>query len=127
MTLHLVAIVYWIGAVCVSGLIGWHAVTIFSVEPKNKPQLWQQRFLNFVGALSGWTVLWALGIRFWDCLSTPNGYAAVTVGWWDVFGGFIAFIGVTGYLPYTVIGLVDAVFKAGHAVALIAAKSLKLS
>ena len=120
MTPQRVAIGYWLVAVCVSGAIGWYALPIFSVEKTNTPMLWQQRWTNFVGVLTGWLILWALGIHFWDSLSLPNGYAAVTVGWWDAFGGFIAFIGVTGYLPYTVIGLVHTIFETGRRLADIA-------
>jgi len=117
-------VAYWIIAVCVSGWIGWYALPIFSVEKTNTPMLWQQRLTNFVGALVGWLVLWPLGVRYWGCLSVA-GCTDVSVGWWDVFGGFIAFIGVTGYLPYTVIGLIRTVFEAGRRLAEIAAGFFK--
>lgn len=125
MTFYCVAAIYWFIAVCLSAWIGWYALTIFQVKSPNTPHLWQQRLLNFVGSLIGWVVLWALGIRFWDSLVTPNGYSTATVGWWDVLGGFVAFIGVTGYLPYTVIGLIHAVFEQGRTLALIVGRFLK--
>jgi hypothetical protein len=38
-------------------------------------------------------------------------------GLWDVVGGFFAFIGIAGYLPYTVIGFVNGVFETGKLIA----------
>ncbi len=69
---------------------------------------WQQRWLNFVGALIGWLVLWPLGLRYWGCLSS-GGCPTASVGWWEVFGGFVAFMGITGYIPHAVIGPIQAV------------------
>lgn len=121
MNLHCIAFVYWAVALIVSGLIGWHALTIFSVEPTSTPHLWQQRLTNFAGALIGWVALWVLGLRFSGCLS-GGGCATATWGGWDLFGAFIAFIGISGYLPFTVIGLIKTVFTAGQGIAQMAAR-----
>jgi hypothetical protein len=86
--------------------------------------LWQQRWLNFVGALIGWLVLRPVGVRYLGCLSS-SGCPAVAGDWWTVFAGLVAFLGITGYIPYAVIGLIHAVLGALRTVAKIIADWLK--
>jgi hypothetical protein len=116
--------VYWVVAVIASGLLGWHALEIFSVPRVNEPNLWQQRFLNFVGSMFGWLVLWPLTLRYLPCVSS-TGCPELHFGWWDVLACFVAFIGVTGYLPFTVIGAITAVFGSLRSLAQIVASWLK--
>jgi hypothetical protein len=120
----LIEAAYWLVAVCVSALLGWNALAIFKVEKTSEPMLWQQRFTNFVGALIGWLVLWPLAVRYLGCVSS-KGCPELLVGWWDVLGCFVAFIGITGYLPYTVIGAINAIFGALRSLAQIVASWLK--
>jgi hypothetical protein len=106
------AAVYWVVALVASGLYGWHAVEIFKAhiaareESPSKSWWWHQRWLNFLGALVGWLALWLLLRKFLGCML---GDCDADVGAWDVVGALVAFVGVTGYLPNTVVSLVSGV------------------
>ncbi len=106
------AVAYWVVALGASGLYAWHAVTIFTQSrqpdelPRPKPWIWHQRWLNFVGALAGWLALWILVKAFGACLYSACG---VEFGAIHAVGALIAFVGITGYLPSTVVSLVAGV------------------
>jgi hypothetical protein len=111
--------VYWVIVIATGALLGWHALTVFDVKMTSKPRLWQQRFVklrrrsDWLGnALAADGALLELSVR--AELHQHN------VGWWDVLGALVAFFGVTGYLPYTVIGAINAHFNAGQRLAEIA-------
>lgn len=107
-----VATVYWGIALVASGLYGWRAVAIFKshiAERENQPPKawwWHQRWLNFLGALVGWLALWFMMRKFGGCVF---GECVADIGTWDVVGALVAFIGVTGYLPISVVSLVSGV------------------
>jgi hypothetical protein len=107
-----VATVYWTIAVVASFLYGWCAVAIFKPhiagreEPPPTSWWWHQRWLNFLGSLVGWLVLWLLIRKFGGCVFSG---CAADIGVWDVVGAFVAFIGVTGYLPSSVVSLVAGI------------------
>jgi hypothetical protein len=74
----------------------------------SRPQLWHERWLNLFGSLVGWVTGWLILVRHcgWPiqkCGGQPDG--------WDLIGGLVAFVGVTGYLPYTIVGLISGVHK----------------
>lgn len=104
--------IYWVIALVASLLYGWHAVAIFkahisSADPQPpKSWWWHQRWLNFLGAFVGWSALWFLLRKFIGCILGPC-TAEPTA--WDVLAAFISFIGITGYLPATVVSLVAGV------------------
>jgi hypothetical protein len=113
----LVEIGYWLIAVGVSLFLGYHALAIH-VEPQADPKdstkpapvpvvrwqhLWQQWWLNFVGAMVGWIVLWPLIIQYGPCLALSGCQCGAVPGWWAAFGALIAFLGITGYLPSSII------------------------
>jgi hypothetical protein len=102
-------IVFWLVALIASVLYGWNAWYIFvsPSEPPSRAQKWHQRWLNFLGALVGWTALWLLAKKFFvPCVVAQ---CINDVGALDVVGALVAFVGVTGYLPYTVVSLVSGV------------------
>jgi len=113
--------IFWFIALVASGLLGWKAVEIFTdvakKEKKEQPPpswWWQQRWFNFLGSIVGWAALRVLIRRYWTyilggCAADPN--------LWNLLAGFIAFVGVTGYLPYTVYGLISCVYRVGHKLA----------
>jgi hypothetical protein len=111
---------YWIVAIGASTFYGWKAVEIHSfssatggtssgeaAESANTPYPWawvvHQAWLNFLGAFVGWLALWILGRRFWDCVF---GACSASPGGWDILSGLVAFVGMTGFLPGTVVSLV---------------------
>lgn len=98
-------------AVVASLFYGWKAVEIFTEIPKKPKEeqphsawWWHQRWLNFAGSLAGWVVLWILIKRY---LPHFTGQCEIILTYWDVIGAVVAFIGITGYLPFTIIGLLS--------------------
>jgi hypothetical protein len=102
-------VAYWLVALVASALYGWKAVEIFTDVPnhKGKPPSawwWHQRWLNFAGSVVGWVALWVVGKKLLPCFLTE---CAAEPSIWLALSTFIAFVGVTGYLPFTVVGLVS--------------------
>jgi hypothetical protein len=62
-----------------------------------------QFWLNFVGSLVGWTALWFLLRRVFASIESP---CSPSISWSDVSIFLAAFIGVTGFLPFTVVSLI---------------------
>jgi hypothetical protein len=115
--------IFWSIALVASALYGWKAVEIHS-PPKKTPIAktdgsqsttdaevreetdfpsswwWHQRWLNFLGALVGWIALWFLARKFAPCLFAE---CTVAPSAWDVAGAFLAFVGITGFLPGTIV------------------------
>ncbi len=102
-----ISVAYWVIAVAASALYGWKAVEIFTDVPSQRSRppaawWWHQRWLNFLGSLVGWVALWILGRKLVPCVAgrcnpgLEGSYALL---------GFLAFVGVTGYLPYGVVGI----------------------
>jgi len=115
------SIVFWAVALTASALYGWNAVAIHSPPRKkakdrsgeeSKEELvyppawwWHQRWLNFLGALVGWLALWFLGRKYVGCLFSACTAAPEA---WDVIAALIAFVGVTGFLPGTVVSFLSS-------------------
>ena len=89
---------------------GLKAFKIFKVTvPKTKKYsawAWHQRWFNFVGSVVGWTALWFLIQKAMTVL--PSSYT-LTINVWDAVMFFLAFIGITGHLPYTMMGLIKSI------------------
>lgn len=109
--LSALACVYWPVALAASCFYGWKAVELFTQVPsqEQKPPpawWWHQRWLNFAGAFVGWIALWVVGRKLLPyLLEEGKGESNFTA--WDVLIGFIAFVGITGYLPFTVVGIIS--------------------
>lgn len=112
-------VVFWVVALVVSVLYGWNAAAIFTdvslreVKPA-KAWWWHQRWLNFMGSVTGWTALWLLFRRLAPCLfqecktqlaSASGSASRLDAG--DAAMAFVAFVGITGYLPFAVVGLIS--------------------
>ena len=102
---------HWLFAcVCLllSVFYGCSACEIFNVSKEDRPLSWRihQFWLNFLGAAVGWIAAWALLGSVLECnllkcnLSIAPSSAALF---------FLAFLGITGHLPATIIGLVGGV------------------
>lgn len=97
---------------------GWKAVKIFKAN-KTETQIdkldwaWKahQIWLNFAGSAVGWIVLWVMLKRYSPCIYAE---CSVVFGVWDLLGSFIAFVGVTGYLPSAVVGFVSGLSLLGN-------------
>ncbi len=105
------AIGYCVAAIVGSVLYGWKACEIFDVSTKKKdseelqPRSWRihQFWLNFLGSLVGWVAAWALLRPLVACATGP---CALSVSTSTVLLFFLAFIGVTGHLPWAVVGAI---------------------
>ncbi len=112
---HHVGCIFWLIALIISGLFGWYATDVWP-QPKSQEtdeklrkrqetanrryQIW----FNFTGSIVGWIVLWILICRHWDYIL--GRCATLNPGWSDLLMGFIAFIGITGHLPWTAAGII---------------------
>ncbi len=65
-----------------------------------------QFWLNFLGSIVGWIITYFLLSRIEYLWESDYSY---TISFADVFSFLLAFIGITGFLPMTVVGLVNAV------------------
>jgi hypothetical protein len=98
-----------VSAVLVSILHGCFCFEVHGLKRSDFswPSLIQQGWFNFVGSLFGWAALWCLVRRAWSVwgVSSSSGQATIS----DFGLGFVAFVGISGYLPYTTMGAVDAI------------------
>jgi hypothetical protein len=107
-----VRIAYGLVALTASGLYGWYAVEIFLGVPRpgelvhRKFLSWKihQGWFNFCGSIVGWICLWNLGLKFVP-LAVTDTYPSLT--WADIGLAFVAFVGVTGYLPFAVVTIMQ--------------------
>lgn len=98
---------FWGVAIVASSLYGAFAIQIF-VGSKTfpRPWVWHQRWFNFFGSMVGWLAAWLIILRHcgWPittCVGPTDG--------WDLVGALIAFLGMTGHLPFTIMGLAEGV------------------
>jgi hypothetical protein len=103
---------WWVTAIF--GLIGlgasvfyaWYAYDIFLVSTAGKPQAWDihQRWFNFVGSALGWMGLWFVARKVYHCLAVA---CPGHLDWSDAALIAVAFVGITGHLPYALSGLLE--------------------
>jgi len=112
---------FWLFAVLASVFYGVFAFDVFHAKRPGKKE-WQQWahqiWLNFSGAAIGWATLYYLLVMRLRVF----GKAPVTEpGGVDILLLLVAILGITGHLPYTVVGIArgisDAVRKALEKVA----------
>src|SRR5207247_11397656 len=91
-------VVFWIVGLGMSLFHGLYAVSIFNVPAPPKAGIWKvhQFWFNFCGSVSGWIALWFLVHKIAFSLGA---YASASPRLSDVALFFLAFIGVTAYLP----------------------------
>jgi hypothetical protein len=99
-------IVFWSFALAVSAFLGGLCYEVHRLYRQDKwPREIQEMWLNFVGAIAGWIALWLLVRQWWGIwwvASVPPVPIHLSVS--DYVLGLVAFVGISGYLPYTVIG-----------------------
>ncbi len=91
-----------------SAFYGIKATEIFGVSKQGKSRAWKihQFWLNFAGSIVGWITLWFLARKAYICF---GGSCPISFGFWDAAAVFVTFIGITGYLPVTVVGVIQGV------------------
>ncbi len=91
-----------------SVILAWKALEIFVPKEvwSNKSRAWRfhQFWFNFVGSVSGWVALWFVVRSVWMCLSQR---CLPEPGIWDATIAAVALVGITGYLPYTMMGVLE--------------------
>jgi len=91
------SIVFWFVALVMSYVYGRYAYEIHKLDPDSRWRMAGQRWLNFVGAFSGW---FSLYILVFYRISFDLAVFSNQLDWRDLILAFIAFLGVTGYLPH---------------------------
>ena len=93
-------VLYWAFAVIMSLFYAIFAVDALEVSDEdkkeiseNRPLRWHQHWLNFLGSIAGWLLAYAV-IRH---ACSAEGFRPV-----DLPLAFLAFVGMTGHLPYVV-------------------------
>src|SRR6266446_6977071 len=106
----LFVIVFSVVALIFSVFHGAMAADIFMSADARRDKSWawhvHQFWLNFCGSVAGWAALWFI-IEKLGALFTPPRSAAPQ--WSDAALFFLAFLGVTGYLPFAIVTSVQAI------------------
>jgi hypothetical protein len=92
---------YFLAAVIGSLIYGYFAAQIFQVDPR--PKGWQrfhQHWLNFLGAVMGWTAGWVVLNRWLSC---PAFMCADEPRFSTAVLAVAAFIGMAGLMPQTIV------------------------
>ena len=99
---------FWIVAIGFSAFYGWKARDIF--QAKRAEESWayllHQAWLNFAGSLSGWAAFWLEAVRI-SWVATSGAQLQFHLS--DAALAFVAFVGMTGLMPTTVVGLIEGV------------------
>jgi len=87
---------------------GVKACDAFSVDPKGKPWAWHvhQFWFNSAGSAVGWGAAWFVARRVWHCMATTS---PTQLGWSDAALAGVAFVGITGHLPYATAGVLEGI------------------
>src|SRR5258706_864919 len=103
-------VAFWAVAVIVSAFLGWFCFEIHTLNRSSYkwPASVQQVWLNFVGAFVGWIALWFLVRQWWGVWRLPSAPAISVQMTISDFGlALTAFVGISGYLPFTVVGAIQ--------------------
>jgi len=104
-----VLLFFGLTALTFSIFYGAKGIAIFNendAEKFGKYRKWHKRWFNFLGSIIGWIALWMLLPKpICDILRTiENGTPDISLS--NILLFFLFFIGVTGYLPVTIVGVV---------------------
>lgn len=100
-------IVFWALAIVASVLLGVFCFSIHGDPSRNNPaHRIQQGWFNSLGSLFGWASLWVLLHQVWGIWRLSASPVRLTTS--DLVLGLTAFIGISGYLPFTVMGVIHA-------------------
>jgi len=101
---------FWVVGFAFSLFLGAKAPEIFvsSKDREGKPWAWHvhQFLLNFAGSVSGWVALWFI-VR--NVAFVIAAHTATAPQLSDAALFFLAFLGITGYLPFAVLTSVNAI------------------
>ncbi len=106
MCLQIWPVVFALVAIVFSVFYGFKAFDIFGVDHTDKPAAWKfhQFWLNFAGSLAGWLMLWVAVRRV--CLVVGSDHALKMS---DFILFLVAFVGITGFLPLSVVSFIEGI------------------
>jgi len=85
---------------------GFKACGVFGIKSEGKPRSWyiHQFWFNLAGSAIGWCTAWFVSLRVWHHMVniSPD-----DLGWSDAGLIAVAFVGITGHLPYATAGLLE--------------------
>src|SRR5437763_1508580 len=83
---------------------GFAATSIFEVKTSGTSRSWRfhQWWLNFLGSAVGWVAAWFLLHKIVAVAHSP---ATVAIQWSDAALFFLAFVGVTGFMPFSIVSV----------------------
>jgi hypothetical protein len=86
---------------------GRYAFDIFRVDHRSMrlPERVHQLWLNFLGSVAGWLLLWVALQRLAFVIASPDHPLKVS----DFILLLVAFIGVTGFLPLSVVSFIQGI------------------
>ncbi len=118
---------WWVAGLIMSLLWGLRAVALFPDDKHPRWGFFYQFMFNFVGSLAGWCCVYALAVRMWVVLPSPQsllvrggpvpaGLRGQALNPPSFTGGdfllfLMSFLGVTGHLPQAMAGLVSSIEK----------------
>src|SRR6266496_6338830 len=107
MCIHIWPVVLGLVAIAFSVFYGLKAFDIFEVDHAKKPKAWKfhQFWLNFAGSLAGWLMFWVAVRR--GCLVAGSAEHALKTSDFILF--LIAFVGITGFLPLSVVSFIQGI------------------
>jgi hypothetical protein len=101
------SIIFGVVAVAFSVFYGLAAVDIFAKgQAISGAQLWHQRWFNFSGSAAGWVALYCIAAKVHRCFAAA---CPAEIGFGDLLASFVAFVGITGHLPYAAMGLIEGI------------------
>jgi hypothetical protein len=104
---YLSPVVFAVVALVFSLFYGWYAFDIFRVDRRSMriPERVHQFWLNFLGSIAGWLLLWVAVQRLAFVIASPVHPLKVS----DFILLLVAFIGVTGFLPLSVVSFIQGI------------------
>jgi hypothetical protein len=87
---------------------GLKACDAFGVDAKGKPWAWHvhQFWFNAAGSAVGWSAAWFVARRVWHHMAaTPP----AELSWSDAGFIAVAFVGITGHLPFATAGVLEGI------------------
>ena len=93
-------------AIAFSLFYGFRAIDIFEVKPARTSRSWRfhQWWLNFLGSTCGWIAAWFVLHKVAAVSHSP---AVISIQLSDIALFFLAFVGVTGFLPFSVVSVLQ--------------------
>src|SRR6202035_6056357 len=107
MCLNICSLAFGLVALAFGVFYGFKPFDIFRVDHANKPGAWKfhQLWLNFVGSIAGWVILWVVIQRISFVIRAPEHALKAS----DFILMLVAFVSVTGFLPLSIVSFIQGI------------------